>query len=97
MNEDVLAWIFGMVVIGVPAVAFGVRIALRPVVDGLIRLREVSVRQGETPAPDPRIPQLQADVAALRQEVERLGAVESFYKQLQAPEEIGAAKSLPTR
>ena len=95
MNNDVLGWIFGMVVIGVPAVAFGVRIALRPVVEGLIRLREVNLRQGEAPPPDPRIPLLQADVAALREEVERLGAVEAFYKQLQGSAGDVGSRTLP--
>jgi hypothetical protein len=34
---------------------------------------------------DPRVPQLQAEVDELRQQVERLAAAESFYAQLQAP------------
>lgn len=46
-------------------------------------------RDLEPPRPvmleDPRVPQLQAEMDELRQQVDRLSAAESFYAQLQAP------------
>ncbi len=83
--EDILPWIFGIIVLGVPAVAVSVRIAARPVLEGLAKLREASNRGSAPPAPDPRVDQLQAEVAGLRERLDRLSSVEDFYAELRGP------------
>ncbi len=83
--KEILPWIFGIIVFGVPAVALSVRIAARPLLEGLAHLRQAGHPALSVPAPDPRVEALQAEMTALRERVERLGAVEEFYAQLQAP------------
>ncbi len=88
------------IVLGIPAFAFGVRVMTKPFIDGWVRSRELKAgaRAGAVPAavppPEPqrdeRIHQLEAEVASLRQELERMGAVESFYKELRNPAAEGA-------
>ncbi len=90
--KDILPWIFGIIVFGVPAVALSVRIAARPLLEGLARLREASHPVGPA-APDPRVDALQAEMSTLRDRVDRLAAVEEFYAQLQAP--AGGAGAAP--
>ncbi len=79
--KDILPWIFGIIVLGVPACAVGARIAARPILEGLARLRETS-HPATPPGPDPRVDQLQAEVAGLRERLDRLSAVEDFYAEL---------------
>lgn len=94
--KDVFPWIFGIIVFGVPAVAVAARIAARPILEGLARLREASGSHPATPAaPDPRVELLQAEMTALRERVERLSAVEEFYARLQAPSGPGAQPGSP--
>ncbi len=83
--RDILPWIFGIIVFGVPAVAISVRIAARPLLEGLAHLRQAGHPVPSAPGPDPRIDALQGEMAALRERVDRLSAVEEFYAQLQAP------------
>ncbi len=83
--RDILPWIFGIIVFGVPAVALSVRIAARPLLEGLAHLRQAGHAPAPDALPDPRIDALQGEMAALRERVDRLGAVEDFYAQLQAP------------
>jgi hypothetical protein len=76
------------VVVGIPAIAFSARAVLKPFLDAWVHTRELKAGAG-APRPDPgqtqRILQLEADMSALRDEVARLSAVESFYAQLSAP------------
>ena len=81
--KEILPWIFGIIVFGVPAIALSARIAARPVLEGLARLRETSGSHA-VPARDPRVDQLQAEVAGLRERLDRLSAVEDFYSELRA-------------
>ncbi len=90
--RDILPWIFGIIVFGVPAVALSVRIAARPLLEGLARLREASHPVAPA-APDARVDALQAEMSTLRERVDRLAAVEEFYAQLQAPAGGAAASS----
>ncbi len=91
--KDILPWIFGIIVFGVPAVALSVRIAARPLLEGLAHLRQAAHPPLPDGAPDPRVDALQAEVSTLRERVDRLAAVEEFYAQLQAP--AGAAGRAP--
>ncbi len=74
------------VVLGLPAIAFGIRMITKPFIDGWVRTRELKAGARSAlpaePEREQRIHELEAEVASLRQELERMGAVESFYKQL---------------
>ncbi len=91
--RDILPWLFGIIVFGVPAVAISVRIAARPLLEGLAHLRQAGHPVAPAAAPDPRVDALQAEMSALRDRVDRLAAVEEFYAQLQAP--AGASPASP--
>ncbi len=93
--RDILPWIFGIIVFGVPAVAVSIRIAARPLLEGLAHLRQAGQPAAAAPAPDPRVDALQAEMTALRDRVDRLAAVEEFYAQLQAPAGASPASAGP--
>lgn len=77
------------IVLGIPALAFSIRVVTKPLIDGWVRTRELKAGARAEPARDPdrdeRVLQLEAEVSSLRQELERLNAVEGFYKELRAP------------
>lgn len=83
------------IIFGIPAIALGARMIMKPLLDTWVRTREAKMATLTDPAReearDRRIIEIEGELAALRQEVERLTAVESFYKQLQAPAGSGAA------
>jgi hypothetical protein len=81
--QDYILLLIMVLVFGVPAVAIAARLAIRPIVDAIVRLREIS---GPNPAlHDPRVAALEAEVNRLSQEVERLSEVDTFNRQLNAP------------
>ncbi len=88
-------------VVGVVAVvaAFGLvgSMVIKTVVGGLVRIKAASAPSAASvpPAQEERLAQMEAEIAALRDEVGRLSAVESFYAQLQAPRPRGEASPRP--
>ncbi len=93
--KEILPWIFGIIVFGVPAVALSVRIAARPLLEGLAHLRQAGHPATPPATPDPRVEALQAEMSTLRERVDRLAAVEEFYAQLSAGAAPGAAGAPP--
>ena len=69
------------IVFGVPAVAISVRIALKPVIEALGRVRNLSAPRAGADS-DPRLAALEADVNRLQAEVQRLTESEGFTRQL---------------
>jgi hypothetical protein len=83
--RDSVMLLLMFLVFGVPAVAIAARLAIRPVVEAIVRLREIS-----TPAlnpKDPRVDLLEAEVTRLSMEVQRLSELESFTRQLNTPKQ----------
>jgi hypothetical protein len=64
-------------VFGIPALAIAARIAMRPVIEAITRLREVGA-----PRTDPRLASLEAEVSRLSTEVQRLREAETFTREL---------------
>ncbi len=98
MNPDHLIPLIG-VVLGIPAIAMSARWVLRPIIDAYVRGRELKAGAqadpGRMAAQERRIAEVEGELAALRQEVERLSAVESFYNQLQAGATAGGRELPP--
>ncbi len=87
MNDHLLEVIAFL--LGVPALALSARLVLKPFIDGWLRARELKAGARavgpELEAQAQRIGQLEGELSALREEVGRISAVETFYSQLQAP------------
>ncbi len=82
----------------VAAMAIGARAVIRPIIDAVVRSRELKAHAGADPArldaQDRRIAELEAELGAVREELDRRSAVESFYTQLQGSTP-GAGRNLP--
>ncbi len=79
--------IFG-IVFGMPSIALAIRWVMKPVMDAHMRSQELKARAAASPAlqaeQERRIADLEAELATVKHELERLSAVESFYAQLGA-------------
>ena len=81
--------VVGAFLVVIPAFAFGARLVVNAIADAVLRVRQAPGRDGAL-APGSRIAELEAEVEALRGEVERLAAAESFYARLNAPADTQA-------
>ena len=84
---DAALLVIMFIVFGIPALALAARLAMKPMLEAIDRVREgvaVSSR-----GPDPKVQALEAEVARLSQEVQRLSEAEAFNRQLmlEAPPE----------
>ncbi len=86
------------IVFGLPSIALAARWVMKPIIDAYVRGRELKARAladpGQLAAQERRIAELEGELGAMRQELDRLSAVESFYAQLQARPSMGA-RDLP--
>jgi hypothetical protein len=94
--KDATMLVLMFVVFGAPALAIAARLAIRPVVDAIVRLRGGS-GGNEALASDPRIAALEDQVSRLNLEVRRLSESEAFTRQLIQGTPPEAAASGPTR
>lgn len=85
-------------VVSIPVVAFSLRFAAKPVVDALVRLREVqgkaTVSNETVLLHDRRMSLLESELQHVNASLERLAEAEHFRAQLDAPR-AGAAQALP--
>jgi hypothetical protein len=77
------------IIFGIPGIALGARLVMKPILDYNARMREVKLQAAADPerqrARDERLLEMESELSALREEVQRLHAVEGFYQELQAP------------
>jgi hypothetical protein len=73
------------IVICVPVLAITARLALRPIVDSIVRLREGYGGPPPSPGVERRVLELEDEVKALRQAVSRLEEADHFDRALGAP------------
>ncbi len=88
MLDPILVPLAG-IIFGVPGIALGARLIMKPILDYNARMREVKLHgvadpEGER-AREERLLEIESELSALRQEVQQLHAVEGFYQELQAP------------
>lgn len=81
--ENAAMLLLMFIVFGVPALAISVRLALKPILEALERVREGGLTVTSR-ADDPRIEALEAEVVRLTQEVQRLSESEAFHRELMA-------------
>lgn len=79
--RDSVLLVLMFTVFGVPALAISARIALKPVIEALGRLRTISAGRGAADA-DPRLAVLESELSRLKLEVQRLSESEAFTRQL---------------
>ncbi len=88
MLDPILVPLAG-IIFGVPGIALGARLVMKPILDYNARMREVKLQGVADPererAREERLLEIESELSALRQEVQQLHAVEGFYKELQAP------------
>ena len=82
--KDSAMLVLMFVVFGAPALAIAARLAIRPVLDAIVRLRESSP-SNHAHAPDPRLAALEDEVSRLSVEVRRLTESEEFHRRLIQP------------
>jgi hypothetical protein len=79
--RDSVMLVLMFIVFGVPALAIPTRIALKPVIEALVRLRDISAARGAVDS-DQRVAALESEVGRLQAEVQRLSESEAFTRQL---------------
>ena len=72
------------IVFGIPALAIAARLAIRPVAEAILRLREASVAAPGASISEQRFAELEAEVTTLRATVESLSEGAAFDRQLRA-------------
>lgn len=78
--KDAALLLLMFIVFGAPALALAARLAIRPILDAIDRLREGVA--GSVRLPDPRVQALETEVTRLSREVQRLSESEAFHRQL---------------
>ena len=79
--KDAAMLVLMFIVFGAPALAIAARIAIKPLLEAVVRLRDSSAA-GNAVQSDTRLAALEAEVSRLQVEVQRLSEVESFTRQL---------------
>ncbi len=81
------------IVFGMPSIALAIRWVMKPVMDAHMRSQELKAHAGANPVllaeQGRRLADVEAELEAVKQELERLRAVESFYAQLGAGPQPG--------
>jgi len=85
--EEILQFVVVGAIVVIPALAISARIALRPMVDAVARLRELTTTKDRVHADTlaTELRELRATTAELAEEVRALREGGEFYRQLQAP------------
>lgn len=83
--QEILGVTLLFLVVVVPVLAVTARLALRPLIDAILRLHEAFAEPHGIADAARRITVLEAEVEGLRQEVRKLGEVEAFHSALQPP------------
>ena len=91
-TEDVIGLTVVAIVVLVPILAVSARLALRPIVDSLVRLQQ-AFGSSNAPESTKRIAELEGQVSQLAAQVRRLEEAEAFQRELKAG--TPAARSLP--
>lgn len=85
MDEDIVAIVvFGLIVF-VPVAGLTMRLALKPLIDSLIRIAEVRRSSQETALLEKRLALVEQELSSVRSEVREVTAQAEFYRKLADP------------
>jgi hypothetical protein len=87
--------ILGGLTVLTPVVAFSARFAMRPIVDGMLRLREAQASDRADSLQDRRIAVLEAEIQSLQHTVRSLAEAETFHRELGATRPAELPRSAP--
>lgn len=82
--EDLIGYSFAFLIVVVPLLGLTARLAIKPMVDAIVRLRESFAHGGGGGVVERRILQLEDELQQLRREVHRLAEAEAFQRELLA-------------
>jgi hypothetical protein len=82
--EDLIGYSFVFLIVVVPLLGLTARLAIKPMVDAIVRLRESFIHGGGTGVVERRVLQLEEELQQLRLEVHRLREAEAFQRELLA-------------
>lgn len=93
---DIIITVFAGASILTAVVAIGARLALKPVMEAWLRLRQASSGQPGTALQDRRIELLETELQSLQKSVQSLVEAEEFRRQLGSSFSVPGAQELPT-
>jgi hypothetical protein len=82
METSPLEWILIFLAFVVPVLGLTARLALKPIVDAILRLQQGFSQAIDTPQIQRRMHQMEQDITALQAEVDRLTEVSSFHESV---------------
>ena len=82
--KDSAMLILMFIVFGVPAIAISLRIALKPILEAIVRLRDAKPAAATIETAQ-RMAALESEIGDLQKEVRRLTEAEAFVRQLGQP------------
>lgn len=83
--DDIIGFIFLFLIVVVPLLGLTARLAIKPMVDAIVRLRESFAQGAGGVLAERRVLELEDEVRQLRAEVRRLSDAEAFQRELLAP------------
>lgn len=89
--EELLVFVLAFLVFAVPALAVTARLALKPIVEAVVRLREAFTPPAAAAQTEQRLLRLEQEVRGLRAELRRLDEGQRFEGLLATPPETAAA------
>lgn len=85
MDEDIVAIVMIGLIVFVPVAGLTMRIALKPLIDSLIRIAEVRRSTQEVALLEKRLALVEQELASVRGEVQEVTAQAEFYRRLAEP------------
>lgn len=93
-GDDILGLIVAVGLVLIPSIGLTTRLALKPIVESMLRIRE-SLDRSRTSAPDPRLAALEARMDAMQETLDRVAQGMEFDRQLRATPPLPAIAPLP--
>ncbi len=87
--DDVLIFILVFLIVAVPILGLTARLALKPIVDAIVRLRE-TFADSSGGSTERRMRALEEELRQVRAELQRLAEAEAFHRKLYAPDDEAA-------
>lgn len=91
MTEDWAIVLVTFIVVGIPVMGLTARLAIKPLVESILRVREAFLEKPGDGASAAEVERLERDVRELREQVRRLTEASEFDRKLLGSEDGGHA------